>query len=224
MTADDYPQFVALWQATHDLYPGRAPTDDAIDLAFAALEHYPIGDVRTALSVHVRDPDVGQYAPKPADIVRRISGSGTDHSTAAWSKVERAIRSVGQYQSVTFDDPAIHATIVDIGGWVRLCNTSEDELPFTRQHFAKRFDAYRRQGGPREYPGRLAGIAEGDNRANGFPNDVPEPVMVGHEPDARRVLEQGAAETRPALTYPTRDAHGPVMAISAELSRDGGDE
>jgi len=37
MTNDDYENFSALWLATAELYPGRGPTDQAVELAFAAL-------------------------------------------------------------------------------------------------------------------------------------------------------------------------------------------
>jgi len=59
--------------------------------------------------------------PKPADIIRAIKGNSQTQSLQAWSKVEDAIRLVGPYRSVVFDDLAIHGVLQEMGGWVKLC-------------------------------------------------------------------------------------------------------
>jgi len=52
----------------------------------------------------------------------------------AWTeKVRKAIVSVGAYQSVQFDDPAIHSCIELMGGWSELCATRTDELKWKQK-------------------------------------------------------------------------------------------
>jgi len=65
------------------------------------------------------------WMPKIADIVRMIDGSTQSAAATAWAKVMRAVGSVGQYQSLAFDDPVIHLAIDETGGWISLCRIEE---------------------------------------------------------------------------------------------------
>lgn len=76
-----------------ELYPkSQAQSDNAVKLVFSLLSIYPLQDVLTALHKHAMDPDNGQFAPKPADIVKIIDGSndalqGWLGPNEAWSMV-----------------------------------------------------------------------------------------------------------------------------------------
>jgi len=216
MTNDDYENFSALWLATAELYPGRGPTDQAVELAFAALSGYALEDVRRALSDHVRDPDVGQYQPKPADIVRRIDGAGTDRAYAAWNQAVTAAARVGQYRSTVFDDPLIHCIIEDMGGWPGFCRTHEDDLPFVRQDFMKRYAAYERRR-PETWPAQLVGVEDHENRAHGFPDAIQPPTLIGNQHRAAQVHHEGRRGR--TLQLGTLDA-----AVDQALSHDGDTE
>ena len=143
-----------------------------------------------ALSRHIAHPDRGRFAPQPADIVFFLEGGTEDRALFAWSRVESAIRHVGPYQTVVFDDPAIHAAIDGMGGWMLLCNMSDDELPFRRNEFVKRYRALAERG-VFEYPRRLVGIAEHHNSADG--HELPEPVLIGDAELAKQVYLNGAS-------------------------------
>ncbi len=56
-----------------------------------------------------------------------LGGSTQDAALAAWSKVDRAVREVGPYQSVAFDDALIHRVLFEMGGWIPLGSKTEDE-------------------------------------------------------------------------------------------------
>lgn len=156
-----------------------------------ALKPYSADDVQAALSRHVQDPDRGQYQPKPADITRMLHGGGGDRSLRAWSQVERAIRQIGPYTTVVFDDPAIHAVIEEMGGWVRLCEAeSAKDLEIRGHEFRRRHQGYALRG-PDRWPPTLPGIVERDNRAAGF--EAPEPRLLGNPDKARLVYQQGSA-------------------------------
>lgn len=70
-----------------------------------------------------------KFMPVPREI-RDLAGiMGPDQKAIiAWNAVKRAIREVGSYRSVTFDDPAINAAIRSLGGWPRVCGTESEEL------------------------------------------------------------------------------------------------
>ena len=177
---------------------------------WSALKTYDEAAVADALSRHTVDPDKGQFCPRPADVVRLIQGGKLDASMLAWSKVERAIRSVGRYSSVVFDDPIIHAVVYDMGGWVKLCEITEDELPFRAKEFETRYAGYRTRGRLETYPKHLTGEAEGHNRAGGY--RVDPPVMIGDHRACQIVFQGGAS--RPVMEFKPL----PVKAAVAELA------
>lgn len=133
-------------------------------------------DVLKAFEAYVKDPDAGQFMPKPADIIRVIRGSSQCQGLQAWTKVERAIRVIGPYRSVVFDDPIIHAVAQEMGGWIKLCFTLQKELPFIAKEFQTRYTSYRYQV-PTCYPSYLTGLNEHQNAIAGF--EIEPPVLLG---------------------------------------------
>ena len=51
--------------------------------------------------------------PTPADLIVLIQGDRHSHALNAWGQVVTAIRTVGRYDSVVFDNPIIHCVIRD---------------------------------------------------------------------------------------------------------------
>lgn len=167
---------------------GKELTAPVFDIWWEVLKAYELTDVRRALNVHMQNPDAGQFPPKPADIIRYLQGSTGTQALRAWSKVEKAIRHVGPYQSVVFDDPSIHAVINDMGGWIKVCEGNDDELPFKAREFERRYQGYALNP-PREYPKALIGMAEAENRRDGF--KLPPPVLIGNEGKALACYRNG---------------------------------
>ena len=162
----------------------------ALSIWWEAMQPYDFMAVKDGFNRHCVNPDNGQFLPKPADIVKLIGGGTQDAALIAWAKVEAACRSVGQYQSVVFDDPIIHCVIRDMGDWVKLCNTDVDELPFRAKEFEQRYRGYKLRGSVGEFPRTLIGIAEGSNKAQGLPADLP--VMIGEQQKCLQVYKGGS--------------------------------
>ena len=117
-----------------------------------------------------------KFFPKPAELIELVSGDQGERSLLAWEKVRKAIVGVGAYQSVQFDDPAIHSCIELMGGWPELCMTRQDELKWKQKEFES---AYRVMSKQRNHPEKLCGIVEVQNNARGFIREIPAPVMIG---------------------------------------------
>lgn len=162
-----------------------------------SMRPYDFAAVKDALNRHAVNPDNGQFLPKPADVVKLIGGGTLDAALVAWSKVDRAVRSVGTYESVCFDDALINAVLRDMGGWVMFGTKTEDEWPFVAREFENRYRGYCTRGRVPDYPRYLAGIHERDNSQQGF--DTRAPVLIGDQAVAQRVFEGGNA--KPALEY-----------------------
>lgn len=195
MRQAEFDDFVAVLNATAELY-NRTLSSFAIGLYWSALRDYDLAAVKQALGMHIRNPDTGQFMPKPADVVRMIGGTTQDAALQAWAKVDKAIRRVGTYASVVFDDSIIHLVINDIGGWIALGQKTEDEWPFVAKEFENRYRGYRLRE-PTEYSPILIGITEAANTQRNLIS--PPPVLIGNQALAKAVLDGGV--NKPLLEF-----------------------
>ncbi|MCD0493857.1 DUF6475 domain-containing protein [Chromobacterium violaceum] len=194
MTQHDYDIFVDMLQAVADLYSKRM-TEFSIGIYWSALKHIDLAVVREAMNRHVTNPDNGQFMPKPADLIRMMQGSSQDKALQAWHKVDKALRCVGTYRSVVFDDPLIHRALVEMGGWISLGTKTEDEWPFVAREFEQRYRAFAGRQETPEYPPVMIGQFEADNRKSG--HRCEPPMLLGNPAIAKTVMLAGT--NKPAL-------------------------
>lgn len=213
MKPADFDQFVTMLTAVGDLY-GKPPSEMAITLWWGALQQYDLAAVRQGFDRHVRNPDTGQFAPKPADIVKMLQGSTQDAALLAWAKVDRAVREVGPFSSVVFDDPIIHRVLHDMGGWIQLGDKTEKEWPFIAKEFENRYRGYRMRNEQPEYPRVMLGAAEAQNSKNG--HESQPPILIGDADAAARVMQGGT--TSPLVGY-TRTGEGLMRALELQQKR-----
>ena len=190
METHDREKFVRALVGVAEIHSKKL-TAEQIGVYWSVLNQYAIEEVEAAIHRHIADPDGGQFMPKPADIIRQIGGSGDTAAMLAWSKVEKATRIVGSYQSVVFDDWGIHAVIRDMGGWTKMCETNTDGLPFVAREFEKRYRGYRTESA---YPPKLLGRTEAQNQAAGYVKYIEPAVMIGDQRRAQLVHDKGDAE------------------------------
>ena len=189
MTEDDRRPFFEMLAAVATMKRGEL-TETIGEIWWQALKGFSFELVRKGFNAHIVDPKAGSYMPMPADIIRHINGTHEDRSLLAWGKVFEAVQRIGPYPTVVFDDPAIHATIVDMGGWQQLCAIRTEELPFVAKRFADTYAAYTRKAGF-DYPRMLPGITDTVNKAAGA-GDAVTLRLIGDPEKARRVYEEGA--------------------------------
>lgn len=192
MNTNDRAKFAELWTAAYAVY-GKSVSSPMLDVVFSALSSYSLQDVRTGLSGHIKNPDSGQFPPKPADVIKHISGNSQSTAGEAWAKVDYAIRCIGHYRSVVFDDPKIHAAIERLGGWVKLASTDNKEYPFIQNNFLKLYQGFTVQP-PQAFPRKLLGVCEHQNSqvskfARGKATD--QPALIGDSERARQVYQGG---------------------------------
>lgn len=196
MNIQDKSKFAQLLTDVQAFYRQNVSTF-ALGVWWQACERFDFEQVSKALTQHAMDPDRGQFAPKPADVVRLLQGTRTDRALLAWGKVLDAMQRVGAYQSVAFDDPVIHAVVEDIGGWVQLCRSDMAELSHTERRFCDSYRAYATRPAI-NFPARLVGAHEIDNRAAG--KKVAQPVLIGDPQKAAEVLRLGSAGPKTQFT------------------------
>lgn len=187
MKAPDFPAFAANWFAAFELY-GKPTSDVATKLAFDVLSRFELVDVLRALQSHVLDSDAGRFPPKPADLVKFITGDTQSKPLAAWTAVSNAVERIGPYRAVTFDDPVTMATLADMGGWAELCRMTDETLPFRRNEFCTRYRGYMLTP-PASFPARLGGLS----------TDGAPPVLIGDPQRAAATLANGSNVPRLAM-------------------------
>lgn len=190
MQHQDFEGFRQLLADVHAFYR-QDMSEFALDVWWQAMRAFDLAAVRQAMGRHTMNPDTGQFMPKPADVVKMLAGRTVDAAQVAWSKVDRAIRHVGTYRSVAFDDALIHRVIQEMGGWVPLGTKTEDEWPFVAREFETRYRGYAMRGETSpEHPPVLVGICEADNSRLG--HRVQPPSLIGDRAAALRVIETGS--------------------------------
>lgn len=189
MNQSDFVKFTDIMQLVAEQY-SKTPSDGLISLYWQGLKNYDFLAVQDAIGRHLANTDTGQFMPKIADIIRMMSGSSLDAALSAWAKVDRAVRHVGTYESVVFDDPLIHSVLHDMGGWVGFGTKTEDEWPFVAREFENRYRGFKARSEIPPYPPKMVGIAELHNGQSGF--KVASPMLIGNSEIAQRVMDGGA--------------------------------
>lgn len=190
MTTDDFEKFHEGIVGVMSFY-GKDLSTFALDVWWNAMKAYDLPAITDAFGRWLMNPDAGQFPPKPADIAKMLGGRTEDRALMAWAKVDRAVRVVGTYRSVVFDDPLIHRVMHEMGGWISLGQKTEDEWPFVGKEFATRYRGYAMRGEHPGYPPVMIGIAQAHNDAKHLPNDPPK--LIGNPIAAEAVMANGNA-------------------------------
>jgi hypothetical protein len=193
MISADAKEFATIIEATMAVY-GKDVSKPVIRIYWMALIEYDMEAVRRAFGGWIKNPDQGQFAPKPADIIRMIDGATGDRAMVTWSKVDKAVRMVGHYQSVAFDDPIIHRVIDEMGGWRKVSTLpTNKDMEFAGIEFIKRYRAYALAGGVgAEFPAYLIGENEASNNKDGY-HGIDHITLIGDTAKARQVTKLGSS-------------------------------
>lgn len=90
----------------------------------------------------------------------------------AWLKVMDAVHYIGCYGTPDFENKAVHNSIMRLGGWLKICNSTESELPWLKKEFLKNYQSCFK------YSDSLENVSLGNTDVkrlvNGYWEDVPE--------------------------------------------------
>ena len=158
MNISDKPKFANLMTSLCELH-NKKLSPELIAIYWHALKQYEFSIIQKCMSHLICDTNIGQFMPKPADVIALINGKTTTRAMKAWNKVLWAIRFIGAWDSVQFDDEKIHAVIMDMGGWTQLCRRNSNDLPFLAREF-ERLYCIEIAEGRENYPQMLHGKLE----------------------------------------------------------------
>lgn len=191
MQNKDFKKFMALLALVADTYSQPRLSEDAVKLYFKVLSDYSLDEVSQAIMEHIKQ---SPYMPKPADIIRIIEGTAEDRASEAWYHVLKAMQQYGHYESVQFDNPAIHYAIERMGGWQKLCQLTEEELPFRERDFIKHYIRGERMASWDKVPLRFMGKHEQDNVFNGWDDMIPDTVFIKTNDNVKKMLDSSNKE------------------------------
>lgn len=213
MHATDRAQFATLFGQVMSYYR-QDVSDFTRDLFWNAFEGHEFDAVRRAFEKHAKDPEQGRFAPKVADLVKILAGTASDRAALAWGKTHDAMGRVGAYTDVVFDDPVIHAVVLDMGGWPKLCRTDLNDLGYTQKRFMDTYKAYSNRG-EFDYPKRLGGDRSADSEYEKKGLKLPRPAVIGDEARAREVYRLGGSG-KTAITFSAASALGETALTAIE--------
>lgn len=168
----NYEEFTKFLMAIGELFDKKL-SPAVFEIYYEVLKEYPWEDILHAFNQAIR---TCKFFPKPAEIIEIIEGSPQSRAEVAWRDVLDAISSVGGYESITFDDPAINIVIEQLGGWIELTGKTKEELKFLERNFKQLYNFYiSRQ--VESISSHLPGIIECENRARGFSKHIPKAVQ-----------------------------------------------
>ena len=162
----------------------KKPSEQLMDIYYSVLSHFTDEQLKNAINQIIRTNKFSAM-PKPAEILEQIEGKPQDKGLEAWTIVLEAIRSVGGYKTPAFEDKAIMGVINHIGGWVKLCDTTKEEMVWLKKEFEKLYPVFQRRDNSKE---NLIGIIDKENGSDTvmLPNGEmhkSEPVRIGKAKD-----------------------------------------
>ena len=114
---------------------------------------------------HMQNPDSGQFFPKPADLIKQMTGTTKqqdaaieDRAAIAWACIERDIRRIGSYGTLKLEDKQALATVKAMGGWQSICQTETSKMEWKRKEFIRMYETFERmplEALPSSLPGRI---------------------------------------------------------------------
>lgn len=155
--------FKSIIATLHEIYDKQLSIEGQ-KIWWNAFKQYSAEQIATAMQKHIEDPDVGKFAPKPADIIAKITGTQKQKTInteskaiAAWDEAYAAMIKHGQYRSVKLSDPIGMKVIAHLGGWSTFCMMKVDEEQWRRKEF---INTYMTLQGSSELPKMLSGLGQ----------------------------------------------------------------
>jgi len=154
-------------QLIGDLWEGMGrkdpPTNTLLKMWYITLRNMTADQLGRAIVRYLETKSDEYCTPKLLLELGGVATGGDESAIAAWDEVLNEIKRVGAYQTPKFSDQRTAATIRHLGGWIRVCDTEQEELHrWTRQHFVKTFSSM-----PQTAQARLTNLIEQENARTG---------------------------------------------------------
>lgn len=112
-----------------------------LEIYWRNLAEYSLPDIQKSVDLHMRDADRGRFLPKPADIIRNMSGDTGSRAIMAWEAIIKALR-LGQLDDkFTTGNPGGDRALKAIG-INNIKNGKELDQHFLAKRYCEYFEAF----------------------------------------------------------------------------------
>lgn len=188
MTRQDASRFASSLTAVAALY-GQELIPQVVEIYFRTLENFTIDEIEQGIS---KACSTLKFFPKPVELIECITGGSgnlADKAMIEACRVLEAIKGIGTYSTVCFDDAVTHAVIVQqFGGWAKFSEMREEHEKWFVKDFVSGYQAFARQN-VRHY-GALPGISHAQNALTGREREE-RVVYIGDVEKAKAIHAQG---------------------------------
>lgn len=150
---------------------GKEPTKVLMSAYYMVLEDLTVEEFKSAIKSILVSRKYNSM-PLPADILECVNGSADDNALIALKVLENEMARSGAYNSVCFKDRNIMTAVSNMGGWIGLCRTTDDEWKFKKKEFLDLYKALSKSPNRLNEVAYLKGLNEHNNRNNGFDDDA----------------------------------------------------
>lgn len=165
MNESDGNGFKSVLIGIGSLYDKRI-TPDIVSVYWGAFSGITLEAFKAAVSAHTLDPDQGMFFPKPAHLMRHITGTikqnqqaVDDKAELAWSQIMGEVQNKGPYSPLEIDDGQAVAAVKAMGGWIKLCGMTYEQMVWAKKEFFSIYETCERT--PIEaLPSSLPGLIE----------------------------------------------------------------
>lgn len=159
--------------------------EDTLDLWFQLLDDMSDNDFMVAIKkICTETREIYPTTNIVALIREQFKVDNESMALLAWQSVLGAIESFGSYETVSFQDRAIHSAIDLIGGWIELCSMTTEEEQWKKKDFIQ---AYKAVINRKDHPEKLAGRLEIDNASKGLTEYIPKPKQISDNGKIKRI-------------------------------------
>lgn len=161
-TADEKKRVKQAFLALGELH-GKQISVDLTLIYFRFFERYTANAVMQAIEMAVQKL---KSFPMPAEIIELLNEDPEEGAYRAWTIFHSALRHLGKYTTVFFEDGRTSALIEYFDGWANICMTwTEKEIAYRREEFVKAYKAFKTMPEPK----RHIGLSEHQASIEGLP-------------------------------------------------------
>lgn len=160
---DDNPKFKELMAGLGELFD-KDITETLANIYWTALKPFSDAECKAAFNQVIATHKYSKF-PLPAVFLEILAGTQADKAMEAWLMVNETLSTVGTYPTVVFPDPAIHSTILALGGWIALGECTNQELVWKEKDFCRIYPTKQKLT---IHPENLLGLDERSNVGRGF--------------------------------------------------------
>lgn len=160
MDKSNYSEFLEKMVGLAEVLGPKELSETILTIYWKVLKNLSIEDFRNAVNIVASS---NKFFPKPAELIAAVAPDSEGMAIVAYDRVMDAM-SIGTYETICFDDPAINAAISSMGGWIEFGKKENNE--WTRKDFYKAYQVHSKRikaGNLLGIPTKLVGIIEVSN-------------------------------------------------------------